>query len=67
MYGCITASVSGKCGDKCPQTCHCIIKPCDPIAGTCPPGGCQRGYTGRTCSRGMHKCFVLTFIYKLII
>ena len=47
------ACVSEQFGDKCTQTCHCINTPYDPIAGTCPPGGCQRGYAGRTCSR---KC-----------
>ena len=62
INGCITTCLSGKFEDKCTRTCHSINKSCDPIAGTCPPGGVQRGYTGRTCSRGMHTCFVLTFI-----
>jgi hypothetical protein len=67
IYGCITACVSEQFGDKCTQTCHCINTPYDPIAGTCPPGGCQRGYAGRTCSRSMYKCFVLACVFKLII
>ena len=44
------ACMSGQFGNKCTQTCHCINKPCDPISGTCPPGGCQHGYIGVTCS-----------------
>ena len=47
------ACVSGTFGNNCASMCHCINHPCNPEHGTCPAGGCQRGYEGSTCSTGM--------------
>ena len=47
------ACVSGTFGNNCASMCHCINQPCNPEDGTCPAGGCQRGYEGSTCSTGM--------------
>ena len=47
------ACVSDTFGNKCPGNCHCINQPCNPVHGTCPTGGCDRGYKGSTCSTGM--------------
>jgi hypothetical protein len=64
----LTACVSGKFGDKCTQTCHCISKSCDPIYGTCSPGGCQRGYTGVTCNTGMYKwCYLTNWLLNIML
>ena len=43
----------GKFGIEYTKTCHCNNQTCDPCTGTCPPGGCKRGYTGISCSTGM--------------
>ena len=45
--------VSGTFGNNCSRNCHCVNQPCDPKRGTCPTSGCQRGYNGSTCSKGM--------------
>ena len=47
------ACVSDTFGNNCPGICHCINQPCNPVHGTCPAGGCDRGYKGSTCSTGM--------------
>jgi hypothetical protein len=44
---------SGTFGNDCSSNCHCVNQTCDPEHGTCPVGGCQRGYKGITCSTGM--------------
>jgi hypothetical protein len=31
---------------NCASNCHCTNQPCDGEHGTCPAGGCQRGYEG---------------------
>ena len=46
------ACESGTFGNTCSRNCHCVNQACDPINGTCPDGGCQRGYKGTTCSTG---------------
>jgi hypothetical protein len=33
---------------NCASNCHCTNQPCDREHGTCPAGGCQRGYEGIT-------------------
>jgi len=54
----------GKFGFECTETCHCNNQTCDPRTGTCPPVGCQRGYTGITCSMGMYNLLLaITNIY----
>ena len=45
--------VSGTFGNNCSRNCHCVNQPCDPKHGTCPAGGCERGYKDLTCSTGM--------------
>ena len=40
-------------GDNCTINCHCVNQPCDHEDGTCPAGGCQRGYEGINCNTGM--------------
>jgi hypothetical protein len=44
---------SGTFGNDCSSNCHCVNQTCDLEHGTCPVGGCQRGYKGITCSTGM--------------
>ena len=44
------ACESGTFGNACSMNCHCVNQTCDPINGTCPDGGCQRGYKGTACS-----------------
>jgi hypothetical protein len=45
--------VSGTFGNNCSRNCHCVNQSCDPKHGTCPVGGCERGYTDITCITGM--------------
>ena len=40
-------------GNGCSSNCHCVNQTCSPVNGTCPAGGCKRGYEGNTCSTGM--------------
>ena len=47
------ACVPETIGDNCTINCHCVNQPCDHEDGTCPAGGCQRGYEGINCSIGM--------------
>lgn len=53
------ACAPGTYGNQCSSMCHCVNQPCDPINGTCPDGGCQRGYKGNTCSTGTNVLFLL--------
>lgn len=44
----------GTYGELCENKCLCVDGiPCDKINGTCPPGGCEPGYHGDSCSQGM--------------
>ena len=42
-------------GNNCSENCFCVSQqPCNKTTGTCPVGGCERGYKGViTCSTGM--------------
>lgn len=51
-------------GNNCSMNCYCFNDQCNKTTGTCPPGGCERGYTGITCSTGI-RWWWLTLIYSL--
>jgi hypothetical protein len=47
-------------GSQCLEDCHCrnVSFPCNHVHGTCPEGGCQRGYKGGSCNIGKESaCF----------
>ncbi|XP_050403407.1 uncharacterized protein LOC126819427 isoform X2 [Patella vulgata] len=44
----------GKYGKNCDESCHCHGKTCD-ISGIC-LYGCERGWTGTTCSQAIYYC-----------
>ena len=46
------ACASGTFGNQCSSYCHCVNQTCNPVNGTCPARGCERGYKGSTCSTG---------------
>lgn len=57
------ACESGTFGNNCSVNCYCINQTCDPINGTCPDGGCQRGYNGTTCSTStLHGFIILLYL-----
>jgi hypothetical protein len=55
---------SGTFGNHCSRNCHCVNQPCDPEDGTCPAGGCERGYDGIACNTGMWYLFNINFNVK---
>jgi hypothetical protein len=50
---------SGAFGYNCASNCHCTNQPCDREHGTCPAGGCQRGYEVITCSTGTFNTYLV--------
>ncbi|XP_061085042.1 stabilin-2 [Conger conger] len=56
---CHLCSSSTKYGPGCDKTCPCIHGECDNRPdgdGSCKPGTCQEGYTGRFCERHTQTC-----------
>lgn len=50
----VTGCSDGTFGPTCESVCQCYnFQPCNKVTGTCPPGGCEAGYQGRTCDSGM--------------
>ena len=48
-------------GSQCLKDFHCrnVSFPCNHVHGTCPEGGCQRGYKGGSCSIGKESAWLL--------
>ena len=43
----------GTYGPQCDDVCQCYGgRSCEEVTGTCPTGGCEAGYYGRTCGTG---------------
>ncbi|KAJ8245363.1 hypothetical protein GJAV_G00269960 [Gymnothorax javanicus] len=56
---CHLCSSPNKYGPNCDRTCQCIHGECDSRPdgdGSCKPGTCQPGYTGRFCERHTQTC-----------
>lgn len=56
----LVACTAGTFGSQCLEDCHCsnVSFPCNHVHGTCPEGGCQRGYKGSSCNNGKESaCF----------
>lgn len=52
-------------GNNCSGNCYCVSQQqCNKTTGTCPIGGCERGYKEITCSTGI-KCWWFILIYTL--
>ncbi|CAC5412432.1 PTPRT [Mytilus coruscus] len=39
----------GEFGINCGQTCNCLTETCSKEDGICPPGGCKKGWHGKSC------------------
>lgn len=55
----LIACASGTFGDQCSSNCHCVKQPCNPMNGTCPNGGCQRGYKDDKCITGTYHGLII--------
>ena len=55
------ACTAGTFGSQCLEDCHCrnVSFPCNHVHGTCPEGGCQRGYKGGSCTIGKESAWLL--------
>jgi hypothetical protein len=50
------ACVSPSYGRNCENYCYCFNnQSCDLVSGTCPSGGCQKGWEGISCSMGLYR------------
>ncbi|XP_052087932.1 multiple epidermal growth factor-like domains protein 10 isoform X2 [Mytilus californianus] len=38
-------------GNNCTMKCNCLTGPCSWFTGTCPPGGCKKGWQGDSCDK----------------
>ena len=57
---------SGKFGNECAHTCHCMSQPCNRKTGECPPGECMPGYTSINCSTGMKYPYIISTHFQSV-
>ena len=65
-----SACESPRFGRNCKNYCYCFNnQACDHVSGSCPGGGCQKGWEGTSCSAGLYWIslfcqFIICFLNK---